>query len=277
VRLGIFAKTFAGDDPLAILRQARAAGFATVQYNMACSGLGPLPEIVSIAQAAAVAQAAERAGVEIAALSATYNMIDPNPAKRAAGRRSFACLAQAASQIGTDLLTVCTGSRDAEDQWRHHPDNASPAAWSEMSAEFELLLAIAEKEDVRIGVEPELGNVVSSAAKAKQLLQQFNSPRLGIVIDAANLFEREERDQQQHVIAEAIELLSGSIVMAHAKDREANGNVAAAGRGVLDWPHYLGRLHNSGFAGPLVTHGLNAAEAPAVAAFLARQLEAVAA
>ena len=39
MRLGIFAKTFPGSAPSPVLRQARAAGFAAVQYNMACSGL----------------------------------------------------------------------------------------------------------------------------------------------------------------------------------------------------------------------------------------------
>jgi sugar phosphate isomerase/epimerase len=276
VQLGIFAKTFAGEEPVRVLQQARVAGFSAVQYNMACSGLGSLPHVVTAGQASKVAQAVSEARVEVAALSATYNMIDPVPARRDAGRRSFAALAQAARPMGTDLLTVCTGSRDAEDQWRHHPDNEGKAAWAEMLAEFELLLAIAERENVRIGIEPELGNVVSSAAKAKRLLDQFDSPRLCIVIDAANLFERAGHDEQRRIVTEAIELLSGAIVLAHAKDRAADGSVAAAGFGILDWPHYLGSLHKCGFDGPLVTHGLAAAEAPAVAAFLSRQLAAIA-
>ena len=43
MKLGIFAKTFDGDTPSVVLRAARDAGFAAVQYNMACSGLGALP------------------------------------------------------------------------------------------------------------------------------------------------------------------------------------------------------------------------------------------
>ena len=60
--------------------------------------------------------------------------------------------------------------------------------------------------------------------------------------------------------------------MAHAKDRAANGDFVAAGKGVLDYPHYLRALRGAGFDGPLVTHGLTAAEAPEVGAFLRRAL-----
>ena len=46
MRAGIFAKTFAGSDPLTVLSRVAAAGFACVQYNFACSGLPPMPDAV---------------------------------------------------------------------------------------------------------------------------------------------------------------------------------------------------------------------------------------
>ena len=60
--------------------------------------------------------------------------------------------------------------------------------------------------------------------------------------------------------------------MAHAKDRAADGSFTAAGQGVIDFAHFIGCLGAAGFDGPLVTHGLSAAEAPGVARFLARLL-----
>jgi sugar phosphate isomerase/epimerase len=56
--------------------------------------------------------------------------------------------------------------------------------------------------------------------------------------------------------------------MAHAKDRQADGRVTAAGSGMVDFPRLLTALHKVGFNGPVVTHGLSAAEAPGVARFL---------
>lgn len=273
MRLGVFARTFAGNTPAAVLDACRAAGFASAQYNMACSGVGALPETVTTAEADAVSAAARRSGVAIAALSATYNMIDPIVSRREAGRRSFAALAAQARHMGTSLLTVCSGSRDAQDQWRHHPDNDGRAAWADMCREFALLLDVAEAHDILIGVEPEPANVVRSARKARDLLDGFPGSRLRIVIDPANLLEDIPAEDRSRVIGEAFDLLGEAIALAHAKDRNEKGRVVPAGQGIVDWPGFLRGLRAAGFDGDLVAHGMAADEAPQVAAFLRQQLE----
>lgn len=275
MKLGIFAKTFEGATPLPVLSSARSAGYDAVQYNMACSGLGSLPLSISEEAGEAVYAAAVETGVAIASVSATYNMIHPGLAERERGRRSFEAIAGSAHRMGTALLTVCTGSRDANDQWRHHPDNQGIAAWRELCNELSLLLAIAEKHDVVIGIEPELANVVSSAARARELIDTFQSIRIRIVLDPANLFEIESPERQKYLIEDAISLLEDSIALAHAKDRRADGRFATAGKGVLDFSHYLAVLGRSGFSGALIAHGLAADEAAEVAIFLRAELGAV--
>lgn len=42
----------------------------------------------------------------------------------------------------------------------------------------------------------------------------------------------------------------------------------AAGQGNVDFGHFVSSLKDAGFVGPLVTHGLMAAEAPGVHDFL---------
>ena len=86
---------------------------------------------------------------------------------------------------------------------------------------MEAAIAIAERHDVDLGIEPELANVVDSAAKARRLIDELRSPRLKIVLDPANLFETETAEEQRRIVAEAIDLLADRIVMAHAKDRDA--------------------------------------------------------
>jgi sugar phosphate isomerase/epimerase len=56
-------------------------------------------------------------------------------------------------------------------------------------------------------------------------------------------------------------------------DRHGEGGFAAAGLGVVDFPHFIARLKAAGFDGPLITHGLTEAEAPGVGAFLRTVLE----
>jgi sugar phosphate isomerase/epimerase len=268
MRVGIFAKTFAGSDPGTVLKAAADAGYQSVQYNMACSGLSALPDLVTDQAAEAVALAAQANGVAIAAVSATYNMIHPDLNIREAGRTSFAAIAAKARMMGAGLLTVCSGSCDPDDQWRHHPDNGGSEAWSQMLREFGYLITVAEQHDLRIGVEPELGSVVRSSVKAVELIRTMQSERIRIVFDAANLFETATAHERKRIIEDAVEQLGPHIEIAHAKDRTGDGNFAAAGKGVIDFEHYLAALQNAGFAGDLITHGLSAEQAPDVAAFL---------
>jgi sugar phosphate isomerase/epimerase len=275
MKIGLFAKTFAGSEPLAVLAQCRAAGFEAVQYNMACSGLGAMPQSISADAAAAVAAAARASGIEIAAVSATYNMAHPDRARREAGRRSFQAIAGRAKSMGTNLVTVCTGSRDPEDQWRRHPDNNSEQSWIVMCQEFEAILAIAEAEDVLIGVEPEHANIVSSAPAARRLLDSFSGGRIRIIVDPANLLENCPQDERRAVLAEALDLLGPHISLAHVKDRDEAGKVVAAGRGIVDWDQYLSGLRNIGYQGALIAHGMDASHAPSVAQFLRSRLDAL--
>jgi sugar phosphate isomerase/epimerase len=272
MQLGIFAKTFEGKAPAMVIAQAKAAGFSTVQYNMACSGLAAMPDAISDAQVLDVAAAARINGVSVCAVSGTYNMIHPDVAVREKGLGRLDVLAARCHGLGTRLITLCTGTRDAEDQWRHHPDNTSKEAWRDLIASMEAAAAIAETHDVQLGIEPELANVVCSAAKAKQLIAELGNSRVRVILDAANLFEHTPIAEQRRCVASSIELLADHIVMAHAKDRDADGAFVAAGTGVLDYGHYISCLKHAGFDGPLVTHGLSADEAPGVAAFLRGQL-----
>jgi sugar phosphate isomerase/epimerase len=268
MRLGIFAKTFEGAEPGAVLAAVSDAGYPGAQYNMACSGLPSMPDAIPEYVTAAVRSAAREHGVEIVALSGTFNMIHPDPAVRASGHRRLEALASAAPSLPTRLITLCTGTRDAEDQWRMHRDNDTPSAWADLLDAMEIAVGIADRHDVDLGIEPELANVVNSASKARRLIDEIGSPRLKIVIDPANLFEKETIDTQRYLVSSAIELLADRIVMGHAKDRTAAGAFTTAGKGVLDYPHYLTRLKAVGFEGSMVTHGLAAIEAAEVAAFL---------
>lgn len=272
MRLGIFAKTFEGREPQGVLAAAAQAGYRAVQYNMACSGLAALPEAIEPAAAAAVALAASKLGLTVAAVSGTCNLIHPDVAVRRDGLARLDTLAAACAGLGTRLVTLCTGTRDAQDPWRHHPDNAGPAAWRDLLASMEQAIAIAERHDIELGIEPELANVVDSAARARELIDQLGSARLRIVLDPANLFEVATLPEQRRIVAEAIDRLADRIALGHAKDRHADGRFATAGTGVLDYPHYLACLRRAGFDGTLVTHGLSAAEAPGVAVFLRRAL-----
>jgi sugar phosphate isomerase/epimerase len=187
---------------------------------------------------------------------------------RRAGERRLAVIAAACPMLGTSTVTLCTGTRDPEDQWRHHPDNTSSEAWRHLLQSFEAAVSIAEAHGIVLGIEPELANVVNSAAAARRLIAEMKSDRIRIVLDPANLAEQAQPQQRRRIIEEAVDILAGHIVMAHAKDRHKDGGVAAPGQGVIDFGHFLSCLRSSGFDGPVVAHGFDAGEAPEVARFL---------
>lgn len=273
MQLGIFAKTFAGSNAALVLNAVRAAGYLTAQFNMVCADLQSMPNEISSTVISEITSASKLTDVSIAAISGTYNMADPNPAVRADGLHRLGVIIANAEAMGTNLVTLCTGTRNAEDQWRFHKDNATQEAWHDMVTEMAKALRLAEAHGVDLGIEPELANIVSSATLAKQLIDEMKSPRLKIVLDPANLFEIETKKTCREIIERAVDLLGGHIAMAHAKDRSPHGKFVAAGTGVVDFAHFVGCLRQTGFNGPLVTHGLSQAEAPAVAVFLKQFLE----
>ena len=270
MQVGIFAKTFAVTGALPVLNAVRRAGYHVAQFNMACLGGPSMPDTIAPATADEIAQASRASGVAIAAISGTYNMIHPDQAKRADGLARLATIIGAAPRMGTRLVTLCTGTRDPDDQWKHHPDNASAEAWRDLLEEMGKAVALADASGVDLGIEPELANVVSSAAAARRLIDELGSSRVKIVLDPANLFEVATPTEVIDTIARAVDLLGDRIAMAHAKDRRASGKFTTAGSGVIDFGDFVLLLRGVGFDGPLVTHGLSEQEAPGVAAFLRR-------
>ena len=269
MRVGIFAKTFPRARLEDTLDAVAAAGVDAMQFNLALTGAGAsLPETIAPELAAAVRDAAAERGLEIAAVSGTYNMAHPEAGVRELGRRRLAVLIGSARALGTSVVTLCTGTRDAEDMWRAHPDNAGAEAWRDMLGSLTHAVAVAEAHDVTLAIEPEHANVVSSAAAARRLLDEIGSPSLKVVIDAANLLRPGELDDQRPTLEAAFALLGDDLVLAHAKDLRADGAVVAAGRGRLDYALYAALLAEARFEGAVVLHGLDETEVPGSVAFL---------
>jgi sugar phosphate isomerase/epimerase len=274
MRLGIFAKTFARARFDDVLDAVASHGLRCIQFNFSCVGLPTLPEAIAPDVIAQVRGQCEARGIAIAGVSGTFNMIDPDERQRRERLNRLAVLAKATRELGCNLITLCTGTRDPEDMWRAHPENSSPSAWRDLLRSMEEAVAIAERYDVLLGIEPETGNVVSSTRKARQLLDELHSPRVKIILDPANLFHRGAVERMRDTIEEVFQLLGTDIVMAHAKELGADGASGnlAPGRGVLDWNFYFGTLARVNFDGAFVMHGLSEADVPGAVRFLRAKL-----
>lgn len=272
--LGIFAKTFARPKVEEVFAAVARHHLRCVQFNFVSAGLPALPDEIPSDLAARIRKAAAGRRIAIAAVSATFNMIHPDAGSRREGLRRLDVIAQACPRLGAGIATLCTGTRDPGDLWRHHPDNDSPAAWRDLLVSMTKALTIADKHGITLGIEPETGNVVNSARKARRLLDELKSPRLKIVIDAANLFRPGDLPRMTDVLSEAFDLLGADMALAHAKELGPDGHAGGVppGRGVLDWALYLRLLQQAGFGGPLIAHGFQENETKAALEFLRSKL-----
>ncbi|MCC7450967.1 MAG: sugar phosphate isomerase/epimerase [Anaerolineae bacterium] len=272
--IGIFAKTFSRTTLEDTLDAVVAHGLHCVQFNMACAGLPSMPDQIDDVLVNRVRQAMQARQITMAAVSGTFNMIHPDVQKRKDGINRLRVLASKAKPMGTSIITLCTGTRDPQDMWRWHPDNRTPEAWWDLVASMQEALQIADEYDVILGVEPEISNVIETTGKARQLLDEMQSPRLKIVMDAANLFHEGQLPWQRAILDEAFDLLGKDVALAHAKDLKHDGAAGhdAAGTGVLDYDHYLALLRSVGYNRPLILHGLREDQINNSVAFLRRKL-----
>jgi sugar phosphate isomerase/epimerase len=274
MEIGIFAKTFVRPSIAATLDAVAATGLRVVQWNMACAGLPSLPDAIEPALAATIQHELAARGLRMAAVSGTFNIIHPDRQLRDTGLRRLQVLAAACVGLGTSIITLSTGTRNPHDMWAAHPDNQSVAAWHDMVAAMREIAAIGQAHDVTMAFEPEVGNVVDGARKARRLLDELASPYVKVVLDGANLLHTGQLAAMRAILDEAFTLLGGDIILAHAKDRAADGTTGqvAAGQGILDYPYYLKLLHQVGYSGPLILHGLREEQVAESVAFLRSHL-----
>jgi sugar phosphate isomerase/epimerase len=271
MKIGIFAKTFSRPTIEELFRAIASYGISSAQFNLSCAGLDTFPGNVSSDLVQRITDASEQATVNLAAISGTFNMAHPDPAFRRDGLQKFKSLCEVTAQLHIPVITLCTGTRDPANMWNWHPDNDSKEAWDDMVQSIESALLAAESYNLILAFEPESENVANSAIRARKLLDEMRSPRLRIIIDPANLisFERKQKD----VLDEAFTLLGEAIEIAHAKDRNKVFQACAAGKGILDFEHYLGCLKEIGFTGPLIMHGLGEEDVRFSREFLDRILQ----
>lgn len=263
MHLGIFAKTFTRPTLDSRLDAVTASGIDVVQFNLSVANLPPLPDTMDEAVLQRIQSGMTVRGLSMAAISGTFNMIHPDRAYRQENLRRLRLLAGVCQRLGAPLITLCTGTRDPADMWRWHPDNDAAAAWDDLLETMAEALQIAAAFNVKLGVEPETGNVVNSARRARALLDAMQSPYLKIVMDGSNLLRPGEVSRQRSILDEAFDLLGKDITLAHAKDVTDDGvriGHCAAGKGQLDWAYYVQKLRSVGYVGALVMHGLEESE-----------------
>lgn len=220
--IGLFARVFPAQPPADLAATIDGLGFGCVQLNLAALGLPTIPGAAALAalDPREIREAFASRGVRIWGLSATYNMAHPDAERRRADTRRAAEFVLAGGGFGAVAASLCTGSRDPDNQWRAHPDNASGAAWEAMLESFTALVPAAREAGLLLAVEPEPGNVVRDADAALRLLADLgaDAERVCFILDPANLVAGRPASEWSAVLSDAFARLGDKTACVHAKD-----------------------------------------------------------
>lgn len=273
MELGIFELVFPRPTLEATLDAVAGHGVRHIQFDFVSTGLPSIPSEIPLDLASHIRLECERRDITIDAVSGTYNMIHPDPGIRREGLAGLQAIAAACQALGTSVITLCTGTRNTDSMWRHHPGNDAADAWDDLIASLTDAFAIADGHGITLAFEPEPANVVSSAGRGRDLLRELGHPRLKVVMDVANIIATDRSRPPETVLEEAFDLLGDHVVVAHGKDLDAGGAFCAAGRGIVPWDHGMALLHAIGFNGPIILHSLEEEEAGQVIGFMQHRLD----
>ncbi len=243
-------------------------GLGVVQLSLESAGVDPMPDRLAPGTIRRIAHAFQNAGVRIAAVSGTFNIIDPNRDERDRNVTRFIELCGICPGLGTRVVTTSSGTRNPYSMWRAHPGNHMTDAWTEMVDQTGIMADAAARAGVVMAVEPETANVVDSTARAKCLIEAVRSPGLGITFDPANFYYPRDLTQMSETLEAGFRHIGGHIALAHAKDVIAppeggtHCHYRPAGQGIMDYPLYLRLLEKSGYTNGLIMHSLSEADIP---------------
>jgi sugar phosphate isomerase/epimerase len=198
-------------------RRIRAYGFDTVQLNLEFADWR-FDDDSSPAACRAVRETFRGNGLSIAAIAGYLNPIARDPARRRANLDRMKAMLERARDLGSPYVATETGSLHPHDDWAPHPDNETPAAFDQTCAAVDELARHATECGAVLLMEPAVGNVVDTPAKAQTLMQEIGSSALGLVADPANYVDDGNLAHADEVQRDMFARTAPYLKLAHAKD-----------------------------------------------------------
>lgn len=172
-----------------------------------------------------------RNDVDIAVLGCYLNLANPNPEKLAAIQKRYMAHIRFASLLGCGVVGTETGAPN--ETYTAVPECHGEEALRTFITNLRPVVDYAEKMGVIVAIEPVFKHIVYNPDRAKQVLQEIDSPNLQIILDPVNLLDISNYTQQVAIVEEAIEVLGEHIAMVHIKDfRVENEKLISVGAGL---------------------------------------------
>lgn len=255
IRLGgpIFLKS---NDPAELAREHRRLGY----------GAAYCPT-VPLADAARVEKAFAAENVVIAEVGAWKNMLDPDPAARAANLAYVQERLALAEAVGARCCVDIAGSFNPKVWYGPHKDNFSPRFYEATVENVRKILDAVKPKRTKFALEIMGWSVPDSAASYLKLIKAIDRPGFAVHIDVCNAVNSPALFYNNAALTEDLfKQLSRWIVSCHAKDLafvpEMNVHFVEVipGRGELDYQAYLRAIQRYAPQAPLMLEHLKGAD-----------------
>ena len=174
--------------------------------------------------------------IDIAVLGCYLNLANPNPEKLKEIQNRYLANIRFASLLGCGVVGTETGAPN--EAYKYEEASHSEEALRTFITNLTPVVRYAEKMGVIVAIEPVFTHIVYNPMRARQVLDEINSPNLQIILDPVNLLDISNCSRQKEVVEEAIEVLGKDVAVIHIKDfvvRDGKLVSLAAGQGEMDY------------------------------------------
>lgn len=252
-------------DPDELARAHRQLGYAAAYC--------PAVPLGDTDRVRALRDAFARQGVVIAEVGRWVNLLDADPAKRAAHLRTVTDGLALAEAIGALCCVDIAGSFSTTEWYGPHPDNLSPRFFDAAVENARKIIDAVKPQRAKFAYEMMGWAIPDSPESCRRLLKAVDRKAFGVHLDPCNLINSPAKFYRSgDLINACFDQLGPWIVSCHAKDLrwEVEMNVhfreVQPGAGAVDYATYLRRLAALPQRPPLMMEHLNTAEEYARAA-----------
>ena len=178
--------------------------------------------------------------LDVAVLGCYLNLANPNEESLKKIQKRYLTHIRFASLLGAGVVGTETGA--VNEVYKYEERNHSDEALQIFIKNLRPVVEYAEKMGVIFAIEPVFKHIVCNPKRARQVLDEINSPNLQIIFDPVNLLDISNYQDRERIIHEAIDLLGQDIAMVHIKDfRVEDGKLdsVAAGTGEMDYSEII--------------------------------------
>lgn len=175
-----------------------------------------------------------RENIDVVAFGVFTNLIEKDPDKRKAYLDYFVRHMELASYAGIKCVsTECGFDPESRGVQTHRYESD----FNLLKENVQYLAEYAEKYDVYLAIEPCVLDVIPSAKRMRDFIEQVGSKRVKVLLDPANLIANSSEEDM-------FKYLKEHIYYFHGKDRKVNDTYGRLiGDGDIDWPLFLSLYH----------------------------------